>query len=90
VWAKLSGLKAKEQSTIHENVAWIHIPSAQVGPGKDFFFFFFCPGSQRVGHDRVTSLFISQNLFVETSSWRLGSNDPQPSAVTFEGLIKGY
>ena len=40
MWAKLSGLKAKEQSTIHENVAWIHIPSAQVGPGKDFFFFF--------------------------------------------------
>ena len=40
MWAKLSGLKAKEQSTTHENVAWIHIPSAQVGPGKDFFFFF--------------------------------------------------
>ena len=88
MWAKLSGLKAKEQSTTHENVAWIHIPSAQVRPGKDFFFF--CPGLQRVGHDRVTSLFISQYLFVETSSWRLGSNDPQPSAVTFEGLIKGY
>ena len=39
MWAKLSGLKAKEQSTTHENVAWIHIPSAQVRPGKDFFFF---------------------------------------------------
>ena len=44
MWAKLSGLKAKEQSTTHENVAWIHIPSAQVGPGKDFFFFFFAQG----------------------------------------------
>ena len=41
MWAKLSGLKAKEQSTTHENVAWIHILSAQVRPGKDFFFFFF-------------------------------------------------
>ena len=38
----------------------------------------------------MISLFISQNLFVETSSWRLGSNDPQPSPMTFEGLIKGY
>ena len=52
MWAKLSGLRAKAQSTTHENVAWIHIPSAQVRPGKDFgCVFLFCPGSQRVGHD---------------------------------------
>ena len=67
MWAKLSGLRAKEQLTTHENMAWIHIPNAQVGPGKGFFCFlcFFAQG--RKVSDTTKGLHFS---FPKISLWK--------------------